>query len=131
MPECSRLSVATPSFNAGRFLGYFRSAWQRLRLALQPRLGVPNQYAPRTLTIPQHYRGALAPHPAPTISIVTPSYNQGAFLAATIESILGQRYPNLEYVIQDGGSSDETLTILERYRGRLTHCESAPDGGQA
>jgi hypothetical protein len=67
----------------------------------------------------------------PTISIVTPSYQQGRFLEWTLRSVLEQNYPKLEYVVMDGGSTDETRDILSRYAGRLTHVESSPDGGQA
>jgi glycosyltransferase involved in cell wall biosynthesis len=67
----------------------------------------------------------------PKISIVTPSYQQGPFLEWTIRSVLEQGYPNLEYVVMDGGSKDETGEILARYRDRLAYCESAPDKGQA
>ena len=57
----------------------------------------------------------------PTISIVTPSYNQGSFLEAAIESILSQEYPALEYVVMDGGSTDGSVEIIERYADRLTY----------
>jgi glycosyltransferase involved in cell wall biosynthesis len=67
----------------------------------------------------------------PVISIVTPSYNQGAFLAETMASILNQHYPALEYIVQDGGSTDGSAAVLAQYRSLLTHCESAPDRGQA
>ena len=67
----------------------------------------------------------------PTISIVTPSFQQGRFLEWTLRSVLEQGYPNLEYVVMDGGSTDETPQILLRYADRLTHVESAPDKGQA
>ncbi len=67
----------------------------------------------------------------PVISIVTPSYQYGRFIEWTIRSVLLQRYPNLEYVVMDGGSTDQTQAILERYKPFLTHAESAPDGGQA
>lgn len=66
-----------------------------------------------------------------TISIVTPSFNQGRFLEWTLRSVLLQDFAPLEYVVMDGGSSDQTGEILSRYRSRLTHVESAPDGGQA
>jgi len=66
----------------------------------------------------------------PTISIVTPSYNQGSFLEAAIESILSQEYPALEYVVMDGGSTDGSVEIIERYADRLTYWQSKPDGGQ-
>lgn len=65
----------------------------------------------------------------PLVSIVTPSYNQGRFIRATIESILGQDYPNIEYFVMDGGSTDETVAILKEYEGRLTWV-SEKDGGQ-
>jgi glycosyltransferase involved in cell wall biosynthesis len=68
----------------------------------------------------------------PLVSIVTPSYNQGPFIRATIESVLRQDYPNIEYWIIDGGSSDETLAVLREYEHdpRL-HWISEPDRGQA
>jgi glycosyltransferase involved in cell wall biosynthesis len=55
----------------------------------------------------------------PRITIVTPSYNQGQFLEEAIRSVLDQEYPNLEYLIMDGGSSDRTVEILKKYDGRL------------
>jgi glycosyltransferase involved in cell wall biosynthesis len=67
----------------------------------------------------------------PKISIVTPSFQQGNFLEWTMRSVLEQGYPNLEYVVMDGGSKDRTGEILARYRDLLSYCESAPDKGQA
>jgi glycosyltransferase involved in cell wall biosynthesis len=67
----------------------------------------------------------------PSIAIVTPSYQQGRFLEWTIRSVLEQNYPKLEYVVMDGGSTDQTSEILERYRQSFMHVESAPDRGQA
>ena len=66
----------------------------------------------------------------PLISIVVPSYNQGQFLDYTIRSILLQGYPNLELIIMDGGSSDGSLKIIQKYAPWITHWESGPDGGQ-
>jgi glycosyltransferase involved in cell wall biosynthesis len=57
---------------------------------------------------------------APLVSIVTPSFNSARYLAETIESVLSQDYPSIEYTVVDGGSTDETFQILERYSGRLT-----------
>lgn len=66
----------------------------------------------------------------PKISIVTPSYNQGQFLEECIESVLGQNYPNLEYVVMDGGSTDNSVSIIKKYEKHLTYWQSQPDKGQ-
>lgn len=66
----------------------------------------------------------------PKISIVTPSFNQGEFLEECIDSVLSQNYPNLEYIIMDGGSSDDSVEIIKKYAKYLAYWQSAPDGGQ-
>jgi glycosyltransferase involved in cell wall biosynthesis len=66
----------------------------------------------------------------PKISIVTPSYNQGKFIEETIRSVLLQGYPNLEYIVVDGGSTDETVDILEKYDPWIDDWVSEPDDGQ-
>ncbi|PIW08565.1 glycosyltransferase, partial [Candidatus Collierbacteria bacterium CG17_big_fil_post_rev_8_21_14_2_50_45_7] len=66
----------------------------------------------------------------PLISIVTPSYNQAQFIAATIDSVLSQDYPNLEYFVMDGGSTDGTIEILKSYGAKI-NWESNKDAGQA
>lgn len=66
----------------------------------------------------------------PKISIVTPSFNQGEFLDYCIDSVLSQNYPNLEYIIMDGGSSDNSVEIIKKYEKYLTYWQSRPDGGQ-
>jgi glycosyltransferase involved in cell wall biosynthesis len=69
--------------------------------------------------------------PWPRISIVTPSYNQGQFIEGTIRSVLLQGYPNLEYLVLDGGSTDGTVDILRKYEPWLAHWVSEPDEGQS
>jgi glycosyltransferase involved in cell wall biosynthesis len=69
--------------------------------------------------------------PWPKISIVTPSYNQGQFIEETIRSVLLQGYPNLEYIVIDGGSTDETVEILEKYDPWIDYWVSETDEGQS
>ncbi len=67
----------------------------------------------------------------PRINIVTPSYNQGRFIEGTIRSVLLQGYPNLEYIVIDGGSADGTTDVLRKYEPWLTYWVSEPDRGQS
>lgn len=66
---------------------------------------------------------------SPSITIVTPSLNQGNFIEETIQSVLSQNYPHLEYIIADGGSTDNTLAVLEKYSGQIKW-QSKKDNGQ-
>ncbi|HEY4439453.1 MAG TPA: glycosyltransferase family 2 protein [Candidatus Elarobacter sp.] len=66
----------------------------------------------------------------PLVTVVTPSFNQGRFIAETIESVLSQDYPNVEYIIVDGASTDDTAEVVARYGDRLTFI-SEPDNGQS
>lgn len=65
------------------------------------------------------------------ISVVTPSYNHAQFIERTVRSVILQRYGNLEYILMDGGSSDDTMSILEPYRDKFAHIVSEKDDGQA
>ncbi len=67
----------------------------------------------------------------PKISIVTPSFNQGHFLEETIRSVLDQGYPNLEYIIIDGGSKDQSISIIRKYSDQIKYWESKLDKGQS
>jgi glycosyltransferase involved in cell wall biosynthesis len=67
----------------------------------------------------------------PRVTVITPSYNQAPFLESTLRSILLQGYPNLELLVMDGGSTDQSVDIIRRYEPWLTHWVSEPDGGQS
>lgn len=106
---------------------------RQIRRWFQPKLGQLRQYPPIPLKIPKHYYTltGLAQQSLPVVSIVTPSFNQAQFLERTINSVIKQNYPNLEYIIQDGASTDQTSQILEKYRSQLSYVESCQDNGQA
>jgi len=80
---------------------------------------------------PRIFDAVIDSHLLPKMTIVTPSYNQGQFIEATIRSVLLQGYPNLEYIIIDGGSSDNSLEIIHKYEPWLAYWVSEKDRGQA
>jgi glycosyltransferase involved in cell wall biosynthesis len=68
---------------------------------------------------------------APRISVVMPSFNQGRYLEAAIRSVLLQGYPDVELIVMDGGSTDESVLVIRQYEAWLASWQSQPDGGQA
>lgn len=103
---------------------------KRLLEMLRPRLGNLNQYAPRSLSVLSRPK-LQKKNSSLKISIVTPSFAQGMFIEKTMQSVLEQDYPNIEYFVQDGGSTDETLAVLKRYESKLSGWISEPDSGQS
>jgi len=95
------------------------------------RIEVLRQYEPRAVRWDRFPRARLAEGRLPRIAMATPSYNQDHFLEATLRSVLDQGYPRLDYSVQDGGSTDQSVGIITRYADRLARWESAPDRGQA
>lgn len=108
-----------------------RRAVARLRWYLHPRIGILHHYDPKPLMVPASYAETAPPAVPPTISIVTPSYEQGRFLERTIYSVVRQNYPALQYVVQDGSSRDESVDVIRRYERQLVRWASEPDSGQA
>jgi glycosyltransferase involved in cell wall biosynthesis len=102
--------------------------WVRRSLGI--RLGRFYQYAPRPLSIASLTQTG-DDHDLPLISLVTPSFNQAQYVGHTLGSVLGQNYPNLQYVVQDAESSDGTKKILESYSGKGVDIRIEADQGQA
>lgn len=103
---------------------------KRVREILSPRLGKLNQYyIPKPLSVDTSALTKLSSYPS--ISIITPSFNQAEFIARTIDSVLLQNYPNLEYFVQDGASTDETKAVLATFEDQLSGWTSEPDNGQS
>ena len=103
----------------------------RMEKWFKPKLGVLFQHRPRPLLIPKHYHAPCTLPNPPLISLVTPSFQQAEFLETTMLSVLNQAYPRLEYIVQEGGSTDGSVALIERHQERLKHGASAKDRGQA
>lgn len=113
--------------------------WDLLRARLRRRLidnywmriEVLRQYSPRPVRWDRIPAITLAPGGLPRIGIVTPSYQQAGYLAATLASVLDQEYPRLVYAVQDGGSRDGSAALIQAQAGRLAAWACEPDRGQA
>jgi glycosyltransferase involved in cell wall biosynthesis len=113
---------------ADRIRPQIKSIFRRWR---RPRFGLLYQHNPVPLRVPHFYYKKKSGSNGPSISLVTPSLNQGRFLGAACESVLSQKYPRLEYIIRDGESTDESRTVLHRFEDRITAIRIAHDDGQA
>lgn len=137
MIENKTQQIASPHNFFLRILATFfqiiRQWLTQLRLwrwrVIGPRLGLLQQYPPRRLQL--SLCSPISTISSLKISLVTPSYNQGKFLERTIQSVLSQNYQPLEYIIQDGGSEDESPTIIEKFRQQCHHVFIGKDKGQA
>lgn len=100
------------------------------RFLLRPPMWTFEQHPPRRLSLQSQQPAPALPANVPSIAIVTPSYNHARYLRATIDSVLRQDYPKLSYHVQDGGSVDGSVNILQSY-GKKLSWRSNPDKGQA
>ena len=123
-----------PRHRSGLERGLLSRQWQRWSMRLAETTPHPlarlQQHAPRPLRLEKFPRPPRLPE-WPRICIITPSYQQAAFLPRTMQSVLDQDYPHLAYGVQDGGSTDGSAGIITGQLARLAHAESAPDKGQA
>jgi len=102
---------------------FFRKDWDQLLRF--------DHYTPRPLKVKRPPVGRRAAAPWPTIGMVTPSFNHRRFLEQTMNSVLSQEFPRLQYAVIDGGSTDGSREIIEHYRDRLIYSVSEPDQGQS
>lgn len=109
---------------AGQRRASFRGLWRR------PPMWTFEQHLPRLLNLNAFKSPPAIPANAPRIAMVTPSYNHADYIGATIDSIVGQAYPNLYYHVQDGASIDGTVDLLKS-RGNSISWRSEPDNGQS
>ena len=99
---------------------------------LRPGVGQLGTYSPRPVSLtPLQPHNQLRGQALPRITIVIPTYNQGRFIGATLQSIIDQQFPNLELIVVDGGSTDNTLDVIRQYETHLAWWVSESDSGQA
>lgn len=101
-----------------------------LKRILRPGIGQLGTYSPRPVSLRFVQPYNQLPVQAPRITIVVPSFNQGRFIGATLRSIIDQQYPNLELIVVDGGSTDNTLAVIKEYEAHLAWWVSELDSGQ-
>jgi hypothetical protein len=112
-----------------RELTYLANQPRTWRDKLRPTLFTHRQHFPRAWSVPDHYTTTDSFFPdAPTIAIVTPSFNHAPYIERTIRSVLDQNYPALRYTVQDGGSTDETQAILAGFGESLSWVAETDDG---
>jgi len=95
---------------------------------IDPQMQLPPDYASIEIQTGQSVEKETA---LPRITVVTPSLNQGRYIENAIRSVLEQGYPNLEYIIRDAGSTDESIEVIKRYRRQISHVIIEPDDGPA
>lgn len=102
-----------------------------IKSMLRPGVGQLGTYTPRPVTLRlTQPNSQISAQILPKISIVVPSYNQGRYIGATLQSIIDQQYQNLELIVVDGGSTDNTLTVIKKYEANFFWWISEPDAGQ-
>ncbi len=106
---------------------------ENIKLRFQHKLDLVIKHHRKEIFIPKRYfpTNHFYNDNLPSITIVTPSFNQVGFIEATLNSVLNQRYPKLEYIVQDGLSTDGTIEVLKKYASQLTRWESVEDKGQS
>jgi len=118
----------------GRLLHFVKIALRLLHPVLhylRPRLGKIDQHPPRDLSYDPNRNISIQLTRFPSIAIVIPSFQQGRFIQETIDSVIRQQYPNISLHVQDGGSQDETISVLKKYESSVLSFDSRPDAGQA